>query len=103
MINNLFLKNNIQEQYLKSKYSIKLSKQFKKIILNIHKDIKSSNTTLNILDSKFKFNFKISDLKKFKKFKTIVFVGMGGSILGTQGIYDFLKFKVKKKYMSEIY
>ena len=97
MINNLFLKNNIQEQYLKSKYSIKLSKQFKKIILNIHKDIKSSNTTLNILDSKFKFNFKISDLKKFKKFKTIVFVGMGGSILGTQGIYDFLKFKVKKK------
>ena len=29
--------------------------------------------------------------KNFKKFKTIIIVGMGGSILGSKAIYSFLK------------
>ena len=47
----------------------------------------------------FKFNFKIQDLKNFKKFKKIVVIGMGGSILGTEAIYQFLENKIKKRYI----
>ena len=36
-----------------------------------------------------------SQFKKFKKFKNIVLIGMGGSILGTEAIFNFLKQKIK--------
>ena len=63
----------------------------------IQKDIKDKNKTLNVLDNKFKFNFKINDLKKFKKFKKIAIIGMGGSILGAEAIHNFLQHKIKKE------
>ncbi len=47
--------------------------------------------------SKYSFNFK--DIKKFKKFNTVIVIGMGGSILGTKAIYSFLKHKIKKKFI----
>jgi glucose-6-phosphate isomerase len=95
--NNLFFKNNIQKKYIKFNFLKKLSKEFQKIIHKIDNDIKSSNKTLNVLNSKFKFNFKFSELKKFRKFRTIAIIGMGGSILGTEAIYNFLNNKIKKK------
>ena len=94
---NLLLKNNIQSKYLKGNFSKKLSKKFKKIFLEINNDIKSQKKTLNVLSDKFQLNFKIKDLKKFKKFQTIALIGMGGSILGAEAIYGFLKQKIKKK------
>ena len=36
-------------------------------------------------------------VKKFSKYKNIVVIGMGGSILGTKSIYSFFKEKIKKK------
>ena len=50
-----------------------------------------------MLDKKFKMNFKIKELSQFKKFKNIAIIGMGGSILGTEAIYNLFQFKVKKK------
>ena len=35
-------------------------------------------------------------MKKFEKYNSIVIIGMGGSILGANAIYDFLKEKIKK-------
>ena len=95
---NLFLKNNIQSENLKSSSSRYLSKKFEKIILEIKRDIKDVKKTIHILDDKLKFNFKIRNLKKFKNFKTIVLIGMGGSILGSEAIYNFFKKKIKKKF-----
>ena len=95
---NLFLKNNIQSENLKSSSSRYLSKKFEKIILEIKRDIKDVKKTIHILDEKLKFNFKTRNLKKFKNFKTIVLIGMGGSILGSEAIYDFFKKKIKKKF-----
>ena len=43
------------------------------------------------------YNLSFKKLKKFRKFKTLVIVGMGGSILGTKAINSFLKFKIKKE------
>ena len=53
--------------------------------------------TLNVLSKKFKFNFHIKDLEKFKKFKSMAIIGMGGSILGADAISGFLEEKLKKK------
>ena len=83
---NLFLKDNIQDKYIKSKKLKNLSKKFDKIFLEIKSDVKNTKKTLNVLDNNFKFNFRIKELKKFKKFKTIVLIGMGGSILGSEAI-----------------
>ena len=95
---NLFLKNNIQSENLKYSSSRYLSKKFEKIILEIKRDIKDVKKTIHILDDKLKFNFKTRNLKKFKNFKTIVLIGMGGSILGSEAIYNFFKKKIKKKF-----
>ncbi len=75
----------------------KYSKSFNKIFLELKKDLKNKKKTLNVLDNNFLFNFKISELKRFQKFKTIAIVGMGGSILGSEAIYSFLDNKIKKK------
>ena len=95
--NNLFTKNNIQNQYLNKKIIKKLSKNFFKILGEVTEEINQDRTTLGVLNNKFEFNFNIKDLNKFKKYKSIAVVGMGGSILGTEAIYNFLKKKIKKK------
>ena len=65
--------------------------------IKIINDIITQNSTLLkylINNSKFEFKFK-----KFKKFKNILVIGMGGSILGAKAIYDFLKHKTKKNFI----
>ena len=65
--------------------------------IKIINDIITQNSTLLkylLNNSKFEFKFK-----KFKKFKTILIIGMGGSILGAKAIYDFLKHKTKKNFI----
>tara|TARA_B100000123_G_scaffold127903_1_gene94300 strand:- start:480 stop:1652 length:1173 start_codon:yes stop_codon:yes gene_type:complete len=36
--------------------------------------------------------------KKFLKFKKVVIIGMGGSVLASKSIYNFMKNKIKKKF-----
>ena len=95
--NNLLTYNNIHEKYFNKSHLKKLSKEYKKIFKEIFNDINNPNKTLNTLNNKFIFNFKLKDLKRFKKFKTIALVGMGGSILGSAAINNFLEKKIKKK------
>ncbi len=94
---DLLITNNIKDKYYKKKLIQKYSKSFKGVISDLKLDILNSKKTLNILDKKFKINFKIKDLEKFKKFKSIVLIGMGGSILGAEAINNFLEKKIKKK------
>jgi len=97
-MNDLYFKNNIQKKYLKNIFTKSLSKKFTKVIENIDLEICDQNKTLNILSQKFKFNFKFEDLKRFKKFKTIAIIGMGGSVLGSEAIYRFLGSEIKKNF-----
>jgi len=94
---NLHIKNSIQKCHFNNSIFKKFSKNFNKIVSQINLDIKNKEKTLNILSDDFKFNFRTKDLEKFKKFKTIVLIGMGGSILGAEAINNFLKKKIKKK------
>ena len=97
MINNNFSFNNkFDQKILNKKRSIKLLKKYTKADKEIKKEI-NLKKTLNVLNKNFKLNFNKSDLKKFKDYKNIVIIGMGGSILGSEAIYNFLKDKIRKK------
>ena len=91
--NKIFLKNSISAKYLNDKNRKKFSKDFPKIFDEIRKNLSQPKKTLNILSEKYFFNFKLNDLKKFKNFKKVAVIGMGGSILGTEAIYNFLEKK----------
>lgn len=94
---NFNISNNIQKKYLNKNLAQKFLKKFENIASDINFKINSKSEIYNILSKKFKFNFTKRDLKKFQKFRSIAIIGMGGSILGTEAIYEFLKFKIKKE------
>ena len=94
---NLVLINKTQNHDFKKNLIKSLSKKFEKVFTEIKNEISNENKTLNVLNKKFNFNFKTKDLQKFKKFKIIAIIGMGGSILGAEALYNFLDKKIKKK------
>ena len=94
---DLLITENIQSRYLSKLLLKKFNKKFQSTLSEVDFEISSFQKTLNILNKNFKFNFKLSDLKRFKKFQKIALIGMGGSILGTEAIYNFLQKKIKKK------
>ena len=53
---------------------------------------------LKSLTNNYNYSFKKKYLLNFKKFNEFNLIGMGGSILGAQAIYDFLNHKIKKKF-----
>ena len=85
-------------------YFINSSKYYKNIIRtkkvfnSFLIDLENSNIPLlGSFEKDYEFNFSTETVKKFSKFKNIVIIGMGGSILGTKSIYSFLKKKIQKK------
>jgi len=73
-----------------------------KKLFNISKKVKllleENNLILSTLRSNYKYNYSNKIIKKFKKYQNIILIGMGGSILGSQAIHDFLKYKIKKNF-----
>ena len=70
-------------------------KKIKNILNNL---IIEDNSTLQSLSKKYKDSFDSKFIKKYKKSNNFRLFGMGGSTLGSQAIYQFLKNKVKKKF-----
>ena len=66
---------------------------------NLTSILKSKNEVLNSLSQSYKNSFTKKFTHKFKKKIDYRVIGMGGSSLGTQTIYDFLKHKIKKKFV----
>jgi glucose-6-phosphate isomerase len=52
--------------------------------------INENNEILNSFKASYKDQFNNKLIKKLQKFKTILLIGMGGSILGSKAIYNFL-------------
>ena len=73
---NKYIKNLVKEKHLLNKYPL-----------------------LNSLTTKFQYSYQKKIVKSFQNYSVVNIVGMGGSILGTEAIYDFLKHKVKKKFL----
>jgi len=76
--------------------------QIKKNLLKVKKDLKlllkENNTVLKSLSTSYKNTYKVKMIQKFKNHDNIRIIGMGGSILGAESIYDFLNDKIKKKF-----
>jgi len=83
---------------------INFKKIKKKIFKNKLKKFKKINFVaeyplLETLTKNYKYSYSKSDIHKFKKNSTIRLIGMGGSILGAETIYQFLNHKIKKKFI----
>ena len=70
----------------------------KKILIDLKKLLKENNEIINSLGPTYKDNYNNKIIKKHKKFKDVNIIGMGGSTLGTESIYRFLKHKIKKNF-----
>ena len=69
---------------------------------NIRKDLKllleEKNDVINSLSPKYKYSYPKKFILKLKKYSNIRIIGMGGSALGAESIYNFLEHKIKKKF-----
>ena len=78
-----------------------LKKKNNKKIKNIFSEIlKKKNTSYKVIDTfsnNYQYSFNKKKISKYKKYKTLSVFGLGGSSLCIKAIYDFLKFKIKKK------
>ena len=72
------------------------SSQVKKKLLLLFKE---KNYILDSLKKNYKDSFSKKIINKYKKYSTFKVIGMGGSTLGTQTIYEFLKDIVKKDFV----
>ena len=95
----IIYRNNIQKKYLNHKINKKLNKKYPDILKNIFTNLDTNKNAFFSFSKNFKLNFKLKDLNKFNKFKTVVVIGMGGSILGSEALYYFLQDKIKKNFL----
>ena len=61
--------------------------------------IKENNEVLKSLSKNYQNSFSKNFVSKYKKFSNFRIIGLGGSTLGSQAIYQFLFKKIKKKFV----
>ena len=80
---------------------LKISKNInrnKRVTNLLKNELKKNSPLLNSLTDKYKYSFKKKEIKKLQNYKFFNLIGMGGSILGAEAIYDFLSHKIKKNF-----
>ena len=72
----------------------------KKLIIkkNLNSILNEKNQVIKSLSKSYKDSFGKRNTKHFNKKFDYRIIGMGGSTLGSQAIYDFLKKKIKKNF-----
>jgi len=78
--------------------NFKLKKNTKKIKHDLKFFLKEKSILLKSLSANYKNSYNKKIISKYKKYSHIRIIGMGGSILGTKSIYDFLRDKIKKNF-----
>ena len=76
--NNLEIKNFFLNNRINKSLKDQSLRRINKTLNEINNDFDNSKKIYNILNDNYKFNFNSSELQKFKKFKNIVIIGMGG-------------------------
>ena len=92
MLKKFFLLKNFQKEFSGSVYKKKILKILKEVL-------KENNQTVKSLSNNYQNNYNKKQLKRYQQSSNYRVIGMGGSTLGTQSIYDFLKHKIKKKFI----
>jgi glucose-6-phosphate isomerase len=86
LTSNIFFKN-----FKEKKKNSKLAKK-------LYSLLKNKNEVLKSLSKNYNDSFDEKFLNKYKKNNDFRVIGMGGSTLGTQTIFQFLNEKIKKKF-----
>ena len=87
------LTKNISFKYFKE---IKKDKNLSNLLSKIKNE---NNQIIKSLSGNYKDSFSKKKVSKYKKYSNVRLIGMGGSSLGAQSIYDFLQHKVKKNFL----
>ena len=77
-------------------YNFKIKKKLK--FLKIKKDLVKTFPLLKSYSKNYRYSYKKKIISKYKNNKSFRILGMGGSILGTEAIYQFLNEKIKKEF-----
>jgi glucose-6-phosphate isomerase len=78
--------------------NFRIKKFNKEISKDLNLILKEKNKVIESLSTSYKYSYNKAIISKIKKYSDIRVIGMGGSILGTEAIYDFLRDKVKKNF-----
>ena len=75
----------------------KNNQKIKKLFSEILQKKNSSFRVIDTFSNNYQYSYSKKNITKFKKYKTISVFGLGGSSLCIKAIYNFLRFKIKKK------
>ena len=78
--------------------NFKLKKKNKKAELILKSILKKNDNIIQSLRKTYRDSYNYKNLRTLNKNFDFRIIGMGGSTLGAQAIYDFLKKKIKKKF-----
>ena len=87
----MFFKNIIFKNF-------KIKKNNNKIQKDLNLLLKEKNPIIETLGTSYRYSYSKKIISKLKKYTYLKVIGIGGSTLGTQAIYDFLKHKIKKNF-----
>ena len=76
----------IFKNFLNIKKNLKIKKDFKNLL-------KNQPIFFETLKPTYSYSYSKKIISKYKKFSNVRIIGMGGSILGAEAIYNFLKKK----------
>ena len=79
--------------------NFKLKNKNQKLKQKLRSILSEENEVINSLKKSYKNSYTKKLIKKFKNSKNFRLIGMGGSILGANTIYEFLKYKIKKNFI----
>ena len=88
----MFTKNISFKNFLIRKKNLAVKK-------NLNLILSEKNQVIHSLSKFYKDSFNKKNIKHFNKKLDYRIIGMGGSTLGAQAIYDFLKKKIKKNFI----
>ena len=94
----MFKKNIEFKNFLLKKKSQYIKKFFQELI----NQYKNNNQLLKSLSTSYNYSFKKNKINKFKKGRFFRIIGMGGSILGSEAIYKFLRNKKKFYFINNL-
>ena len=77
--------------------NFRLKVNTKKVLKNLNILLKNQPQFFETLKPNYKYSYSKKIISKYKKYSNIRVIGMGGSILGSEAIYGFLKKKITKK------
>ena len=78
--------------------NFKIKKNPQKVKKELKKLLKENNEVIKSLRKTYKNSYNRKLVNKYNKSLNYRVIGMGGSTLGTQTIYDFLRKKIKKNF-----